>query len=460
MGEFMADDAVNALIPVAAVVHIALGVMALILVRRSLEKEWNERFAGYLISWMMIVLGLKYAFATIIDLKIEDFTVGDFVEGAYTEIYYSSYKYSEMAMDSIFLCLAFTLPLVYPYPILQKNNALKITTAFIIILGVITIPLDIFTEFANRDIKSTINWLCYVIWVPIYLRFLIGEIKYDEERAREVSSVALLLLLGLKVQFMIFWLQNITGLSKVYVSRWIVEDEVFLGTISQSEISTVVFSSLGMTLAALSFLVLLFGELWRAYYKGISGITVLVGMIFIVGVMWFLLTLVVMETATSCVDTICEPFDQSFIDWFAFTYQIAVYLVAPLIFMFIILNYNIVDTESEHSKVITRIMVLLLLLVATSSLIEMIQIVLPIPEMVTSALFAGGVVLFIGWEEKIMDKMITDKSNSVGAIESILNINNPKIDEMEYTIFSVATVSLIIYGLLLAVLFDSMGLHS
>lgn len=128
--------------------------------------------------------------------------------------------------------------------------------------------------------------------------------------------------------------------------------------------------------------------------------------------------------------------------------------------MFIILNYNIVDTESEHSKVITRIMVLLLLLVATSSLIEMIQIVLPIPEMVTSALFAGGVVLFIGWEEKIMDKMITDKSNSVGAIESILNINNPKIDEMEYTIFSVATVSLIIYGLLLAVLFDSMGLHS
>ena len=236
MGEFMADDAVNALIPVAAVVHIALGVMALILVRRSLEKEWNERFAGYLISWMMIVLGLKYAFATIIDLKIEDFTGQDFIEGAYTEIYYSSYKYSEMAMDSIFLCLAFTLPLVYPYPILQKNNALKITTAFIIILGVITIPLDIFTEFANRDIKSTINWLCYVIWVPIYLRFLIGEIKYAEERAREVSSVALLLLLGLKVQFMIFWLQNITGLSKVYVSRWIVEDEVFFNTFSDKEI--------------------------------------------------------------------------------------------------------------------------------------------------------------------------------------------------------------------------------
>ena len=51
----MADDAVNALIPVAAVVHIALGVMALILVRRSEDKEWNELYAGYIISWMMII---------------------------------------------------------------------------------------------------------------------------------------------------------------------------------------------------------------------------------------------------------------------------------------------------------------------------------------------------------------------------------------------------------------------
>jgi hypothetical protein len=90
----------------------------------------------------------------------------------------------------------------------------------------------------------------------------------------------------------------------------------------------------------------------------------------------------------------------------------------------------------------------------------MIQIVLPIPEMVTSALFAGGVVLFIGWEEKIMNKMITDKSNSVQAIKSIMLLNNPDIETKDYRVFSIAIISLIIYGLLLSVLFDSMGLHS
>ena len=362
-------------------------------------------------------------------------------------------------MESIFFCLACVLPLVYPYPILQKDNVLKVTTAIIILLGVIIVPLDIFTEFANRDMKSVINWVCYFIWLPIYLRFLIGEVKYDEERAREISAVSLLLLLGLKVQFLIFWLQNLTGISKVYQARWIVEDGVFLGTISQTEISTTIFASFGMILSGLAFLILFFGELWRAYYKGINGLSVSMSVIFIVGVIWFLLTVVVMDTATSCVETICEQFTQTFIDWFAFTYQVAVYLLAPLIFMFILLNYNIVDTDSKYSKSITRIMVLLLLLVATSSLIEMIQIVLPIPEMVTSALFAAGVVLFIGWEEKIMDKMITDQSNSVEAIGTILNINSPNIDNKEYLVFSMVTVALIIYGLLLAVLFDSMGIH-
>lgn len=74
----MADDAVNALIPVAAVVHIALGVMALMLVRRTIEREWNEIYAGYVISWMMIVLGLQYTFATLIDLKIDNFTDQDY----------------------------------------------------------------------------------------------------------------------------------------------------------------------------------------------------------------------------------------------------------------------------------------------------------------------------------------------------------------------------------------------
>ena len=454
----MADDAINALLPVAAVVHIALGIMTLLLVRQTTDRKWNEKFAGYIIAWMMIILGLEYTFETIIDFKIDQFTSQDFANGEFTALWFSVYKFGEKAMASAFISLVCILPLIYPYPLLQRDNAIKVSAAIVLLLGLIMIPIDIFTQYSHRDLKFSVTWICYFIWISVYMRFIFGELLHGEEKAREVSAVSLLLLLGVKIQFMIFWLMNLTGETKIYQARWIVEDEL-IGGVSQSEISTGIFLPLGMTLSGLTLVFLLFGELWRAYKKGVSGQTVVVGTIFVVGIIWFLLTLVVRDTANSCIDTVCQPFPKSFIDWYAFTYQVAIYLLVPLIFMYIILNYNIVDTESAESKTITRIMVLLLLLVATSSLIEMIQIVLPIPEMITSAIFAAGVVLFIGWEEKIMDKMMKHKSNAVDAIHSIIPLNRPLIDEKDYRTFSIVVFSLVIYGLLLSVLFDSMGLH-
>ncbi|MBQ71044.1 MAG: hypothetical protein CMA65_06120, partial [Euryarchaeota archaeon] len=91
----MADDAINALLPVAAVVHIALGIMTLILVRQTTDREWNEKFAGYIIAWMMIILGLEYTFETIIDFKIEQFTSQDFANGEFTALWFSVYKFGE-----------------------------------------------------------------------------------------------------------------------------------------------------------------------------------------------------------------------------------------------------------------------------------------------------------------------------------------------------------------------------
>jgi hypothetical protein len=455
----MAGDAVNALIPVAAVVHIALGIMALILVRRSVDKGWNERFAGYIISWMMLILGMEYIFKTIIDLKLASFSDAQLLQGAYTDLLDSGYTYAEKSMNTVFVCLVFILPLVYPYPILQKDNVLKICTAIVIILGIILVPLDIFTEFSYRDPKLALLWVCYLVWIPVYLRFLFGELLYGEEKSREVSSVTVLLLLGIFGPNWIFWLQSVTGLSKGYFQRWLVEDEVILGMVAQTSIGTTV-QVIGMTLSGVSFLVILFGELWRAYSKEISGLTVAVGLVFIVGVMWFLITIVVSETAESCVESVCEAWDPTFIDWYAFTYQVTLFLGVPLVFMFIVLNYNIVETTTDYSKLITRIMVLLLLLVATSSLIEMIQIILPIPEMVTSALFAGGVVLFIGWEEKIMNRMITEKSNVIKSIRIIMPMNDINLGNRQYKTFSIAIFCLIIYSILLSILFDSIGINT
>jgi len=186
---------------------------------------------------------------------------------------------------------------------------------------------------------------------------------------------------------------------------------------------------------------------------------VVLSLVFVVGVIWYLLTLVNYETAESCILTTCQAWDENFVDWYVFTFQVSKFLFVPLIFMFILLNYNMIDTEAKGSKNITRIMVLLLLLVATSSLIEMIQIILPIPEMITSALFAGGVVLFIGWEERIMDQIITKKSSASESLKELVDMKKLRVEEAEFRFFSISMAAVIGYGLLIAILFDSMGMH-
>jgi len=108
---------------------------------------------------------------------------------------------------------------------------------------------------------------------------------------------------------------------------------------------------------------------------------------------------------------------------------------------------------------ITRIMVLLLILVATSSIIEMIQIILPIPEMITSALFAAGVVVFIGWEERIMDQIITETSSAAKSVKELVGVAKIEISEGEFRFFSLSMIFLVVYAVLISLLFDSMGIH-
>jgi|TARA_B110000495_G_scaffold156835_1_gene140424 hypothetical protein len=45
-GERPIYESLNELLPIAAVVHIVLGIMTLILINSSKNKDWNERYAG------------------------------------------------------------------------------------------------------------------------------------------------------------------------------------------------------------------------------------------------------------------------------------------------------------------------------------------------------------------------------------------------------------------------------
>ena len=120
--------------------------------------------------------------------------------------------------------------------------------------------------------------------------------------------------------------------------------------------------------------------------------------IFIIGFVAGLADVAVLDVVRSCYETQCEAFPVAYTIWYDFTSEALVYLYTPILFMFILLHYDIVDTKRDENRWLIRIIVILMLLIVSSTILELIQSFLPIPDMISSAALAIVVGIFIGWE--------------------------------------------------------------
>ena len=151
--------------------------------------------------------------------------------------------------------------------------------------------------------------------------------------------------------------------------------------------------------------------------------------------------------------------NETYLTWYVFTSQIIRYLGVPLLFMYVILNFNLIETEGENVW-FTRVLVLLMLLIVTSSIIELIQTVLPIPQMITSALFAAAVVIFIGWEEKITNSMIRRSESISGTLLKLGEVREVKFEENQYRVFSIIIGISLVLALMISFLISMMEISN
>ena len=79
--------------------------------------------------------------------------------------------------------------------------------------------------------------------------------------------------------------------------------------------------------------------------------------------------------------------------------------------------------------------------------------------MITSAVFAGAVVAFIGWEEKIMNQLISKSKNIAESISEVSPIPDYKISEGEFRFFSFSMLMVGFYAFVISYLFEAMGIH-
>ena len=313
--------ATDSLVPVAAIVDLILGIVTIALVRRSPEKPWVERLGGLLIGWILVLKGLEYTCWSVMETIAQSnvWFIGAALENSF-------FRFARSAFRTIAILLVASLPFVYPYPVIQKSWNIKIITGFVAFFSIILSTLSILTGFKHTDIEWILIVPGVVILCSVYIRFMISEIRDDEESDRRISMVAGLLMIAILGEQMTYWLAQVISINGDFIARFTVE----WGLWNPSPIGWIGVN-LVLTMGSATILMLMLMETWRVYYKGLSGFSIIVYLVGIVGFIAGVVDYAVLDIVRTCVETTCEDLPASFDLWYDFTSETLVFLFTPLI---------------------------------------------------------------------------------------------------------------------------------
>ena len=399
----------ESLAPVAAITNLILGIITIAMSNRGEQRSSHKRFTALLIGWSFMFLSLYYIAETLLDQYfISPFPTGfdlglvDY-EGVVARDVLDLIQYgANSVLNIIMLVMALHIPKDFGRG--SYWNAIVIS---IIAVYCIVVPPLIFLGGMRLAASQLIIWVVVgLIWTHHYLRGIILEHKTGDESYRSESKAsAILLLIWLGWQ-MIWWLSAFTFLN----------NEWFVSVLSQLETAPSVLwlisVNLGWTIGAITVCSLFAGEVFRTTQRGLTGVSALVFVVFFLGFANWIQDSLLLDAYYSCLEGNCKPESEVFALVNYLTSGVLIYLLKPLLFVYLLVQFQIVDTSSEDNRNLMRVMILLILLIISSSIIELIQSLIPIPQMISGSLLAIGVVFFIGWEEKITESFIGKSKKS------------------------------------------------
>ena len=120
--------------------------------------------------------------------------------------------------------------------------------------------------------------------------------------------------------------------------------------------------------------------------------------------------------------------------WSVFTSSLHFTIARPIIAMYILLKFGLFDIN-EETKPMAKMMSIILIVVATSAILELLQSVLPINQMISAALLGIIIAFGIGWEEKSFHKLVNDPADLRSGVENkwfpILDIPKKHINRID-----------------------------
>ena len=440
--------ATESLAPVAAITDLILGIITIILANRSSNHNSHKRFTAILFGWTFILIGIYYLLVSIIELRYPDLVFG------WAAIQFGLFQPQGITIYDAIVFMMFglqtginilTLILAFHLP-LDLASGSRWNSAVIGALGVycFLVPtMVIFGGFSVNIIQSIMIFSSALIWLTIYVRCTIDELKNDNQMARSGAQGSGLLLIAFYSPTMIWWLSTVT----MYNNTW------FSGILASQPVEYSFLYLMGVNLiwvaGVATILTLLAGESIRTFRKGSSFTSVIVFIVALIGFINYFIDLALTEILVSCYETECKQLPVAFDIWSTLTIGIISFLFVPILFVYILVQYKLIDTESEKNRGLLRIMILLLLLILSSSFIELVQSLIPVPQMVTASLLAAVVAFFVGWEEKITSWFVNEN-------EVQMEISGDEISNESIRRLTIMLSSWLVFTLIVSWLFASM----
>ena len=439
---------IQSMVPIAAVVDLVLGIATLSIIARSKSESPSNRIAGCILGWILIFLGLSYVMTAILEFRYgaqSEFSSLDLnkVSGTF------AFTTKNLLLSAAIVLMAL-LPFFFPFRLIDRDwdvwfliGATCATTAFFT-------TLHLLSNFNHINVETLLHIPGYLILVAMYLRFIATEVRDEDFRLRKISMVAGLLLIGIHGESMTYWLSQVLSLNDYFFQRQSIETALNPSIASWGGVN------LRLTLGTGAILVLCAGEAWRSYKLGISSFGVLTFIIFIIGFIAGIADYAVMDIVRSCYETTCQDFPAAYSIWYDFTSEALVYLYTPILFMFILLHYDIVDTKADENRWLIRIIVILMLLIVSSTILELIQSFLPIPDMISSAALAIVVGIFIGWEEKIVSSLIEGAEAIQETVPDFIETDSDE-KEFNFKVFNLTFGCITACIFVVSILFTGLG---
>ena len=366
---------VDGLLAVGGILSFALGISGLILIRnQKLEVIWNKRFAAQLLCWMFICKGVANSLYSI----------------GYDTEYMLVVVYGGHFSNAVFSGLLLLISLIFPVPILRTRRQFKIGIGAVFVYVVISVGAVVFLDIASS--LASFPGLYLVpgfIWTLVYLKFRFMKGQENNEEIQGVADVAILMIILMVGHILFRWVGMFTRANYFYFM------DLYGGNILNDYLW-----SMSLAAAVIFGLVIFCGEVYQATQGRLRSTSYMIFAYMLIGVLSHIVfgnTVLTGSDGGPLSGTEVGGLSRLQNIWTEITATLHFTMMRPLLGLFILFRYGLIRI-SEDNEQVGKTTSIVLIVVATSALLELVQSLIPLTEMLSAGILGIAIAIGIGWE--------------------------------------------------------------